>query len=81
MELVGYLGCLVGWLKAGNGCMLDSWHCGICCLKGGIGVVVGISLYWDKCRLVNFFVAFAGVVSTCRHVVNDGMSDAFGVCN
>ena len=78
MELVGYLGCLVGWLKAGNGCMLDSWHCGICCLKGGIGVVVGISLY---CRLVDFFVAFAGVVSTCRHVVDDGMSYAFGIRN
>ena len=79
MELVGYLGCLVGWLKAGNGCMLDSWHC--VCLKGGIGVVVDISLYWDKCRLVDFFVAFAGVVSTCRHVVDDGMSYAFGIRN
>ena len=79
MELVGYLGCLVGWLKAGNGCMLDSWHC--VCLKGGIGVVVGISLYWDKCRLVNFFVAFAGDVSTCRHVVNDGMGNTFGARN
>ena len=81
MELVGNLRCLVGWLEAGNGCMLDSWHCSICCLKGGIGVVVSISLYWDKRRLVNFFVALAGVVSTCRHVVNDGMSDAFGVRN
>ena len=45
--------------------------------NGGYGFVK----YWDKCRLVNFFVAFAGVVSTCRHVVNDGMSDAFGVRN
>ena len=56
-------------------------NCGICCLKGGIGVVVGISLYWDKFRLVNFFVAFAGVISTCRHVVDDGMSYAFGIRN
>ena len=79
MELVGYLGCLVGWLKAGNGCMLDSWYC--VCLKGGIGVVEGISLYWDKCRLVDFFVAVAGIVSTCRHVVDDGMSYAFGIRN
>lgn len=81
MGLVGYLGYLVDWLQTGNGCTPDSWECGICCLKGGIGVVVGISSNWDKCRLVNFFVAFAGVVSTCRHVVNDGVSDAFGVRN
>ena len=81
MELVGYLGCLVGWLKAGNGCMLDSWHCGICCLKGGIGVVVSISLYWNESWLVDFSVALAGVISTNRHVVNDGMSNTFGVRN
>ena len=61
--------------------MLDSWHCSICCLKGGIGVVVSISLYWDKRRLVNFFVALAGVVSACGHVVDDGMGNTFGVCN
>ena len=81
MELVGNLRCLVGWLEAGNGCMLDSWHCSICCLKGGIGVVVSISLYWDKRRLVNFFVALAAVISTSRHVVDDGMGNAFGVRN
>ena len=81
MELVEDLGCLVGYLEAGSGYMLDNWHCSICCLKGDIGVVVSISLYWDKCRLVNFFVAFAGVVSTCRHVVNDGMGSTFGVRN
>ena len=81
MELVGDLGCLVGWLEAGNGCMLGSWHCSICFLKGGIEVVVSISLYWDKRRLVNFFVADAGVVSTCRHVVNGGMGNTFGVRN
>ena len=57
------LGCLVGYLEAGSGYMLDNWHCSICCLKGDIGVVVSISLYWDKRRLVNFFVALAGVVS------------------
>ena len=79
--MVGDLGCLVGWLEAGNGCMLDSWHFGICCLKGGIGVVVTITLYWDKRRLVNFFVALAGAVSTCKHVVNDGMGSIFGVRN
>ena len=81
MELVEDLGCLVGYLEAGSGYMLDNWHCSICCLKGNIGVVVSISLYWDKCRLVDFFVAFAGVVSTCRHVVDDGMSYAFGIRN
>ena len=61
--------------------MLDSWHCSICCLKGCIGVVVSISLYWDKCRLVNFFVALAGAVSACGHVVDDGMGNTFGVRN
>ena len=81
MELVGNLRCLVGWLEAGNGCMLNSWHCSICCLKGGIGIVVSISLYWNKSWLVNFFVALAGVVSACGHVVNDGMGNTFGVCN
>ena len=75
------LGCLVGWLEAGNVYMLDSWHCSICCLKGGIGIVVSISLYWNKSWLVDFFVAFAGVISTSRHVVNDGMGSTFGVRN
>jgi len=42
---------------------------------------VSISLYWDKRRLVNFFVALAGVVSACGHVVNDGMGNTFGVRN
>ena len=81
MELVEDLGCLVGYLEAGSGYMLDNWHCSICCLKGDIGVVVSISLYWDKCRLVNFFVALAGAVSACGHVVDDGMGNTFGVCN
>ena len=75
------LGCLVGYLEAGSGYMLDNWHCSICCLKGDIGVVVSISLYWDKCRLVNFFVALAGVVSACGHAVDDGMGNTFGVRN
>ena len=81
MELVEDLGCLVGYLEAGSGYMLDNWHCSICCLKGDIGVVVSVSLYWDKCRLVNFFVALAGAVSACGHVVDDGMGNTFGVCN
>ena len=81
MELVGNSRCLVGWLEAGNGCMLDSWHCSICCLKGGIGVVVSISLYWNESWLVDYFVALAGVISTSRHVVNDGMGNTFGVRN
>ena len=42
---------------------------------------MSISLYWDKRRLVNFFVALAGVVSACGHVVDDGMGNTFGVCN
>ena len=50
-------------------------------MKGGIGVVVRIPLYWDKRRLVNFFVALAGVVSACGHVVDDGMGNTFGVRN
>ena len=81
MELVEDLGCLVGYLEAGSGYTLDSWHCSICCLKGSIGVVVSISLYWNERRLVNFFVALAGVVSACGHVVDDGMGNTFGVCN
>ena len=78
---MGDLRCLVGRLDVGGGCVLDSWHCSICCLKGGIGVVVSIFLYWDKRRLVNFFVALAGAVSACGHVVNDGMGSTFGVRN
>ena len=81
MELVEDLGCLVGYLEAGSGYMLDNWHCSICCLKGDIGVVVSISLYRNKCRLVNFFVALAGAVSACGHVVDDGMGNTFGVRN
>ena len=61
---MGNLRDLVGWLRA-DGCMLDSWYYGICSLKGGIGIVVGVSLYWDKSRFVNFLVALAGVISTC----------------
>jgi len=81
LELVEDLGCLVGYLEAGSGYMLDNWHCSICCLKGDIGVVESISLYWNKCRLVNFFVALAGAVSACGHVVDDGMGNTFGVRN
>ena len=78
---MGDLGCLVSWQEAGSGYALDNWHCSIWCLKGGIGVVVRIPLYWDKRRLVDFFVALAGVVSACGHVVDDGMGNTFGVCN
>ena len=78
---MGDLRCLVGRLDVGGGCVLDSWHSSACCLEGGIGIVVSISLYWDKSWLVDFFVAFAGVISTSRHVVDDGMGNTFGVCN